>query len=150
MDLFWNFPGGHFAQAAADEASFRRRKVPGLQQSTLAPAVPANVEKSTTANSQLGVQSISEYLVAAENTADEKRYMFTCYRSIEKLRKKRTRMGNEGEIRMARYWDTPKKPDMTKKRTRKSGATIEKESTLRTNSLDFIFVTGETCHELRD
>ena len=100
LDLFWNFPGGHFAQAAADEASFRRRKVPGLQQSTLAPAVPANVEKSTAANSQLGVQSISEYLVAAENTADEKRYMFTCYRSIEKLRKKRTRMGNEGEIRM--------------------------------------------------
>ena len=135
LDLFWNFPGGHFAQAAADEASFRRRKVPGLQQSTLAPAVPANVEKSTAANSQLGVQSISEYLFAPKNTADEKRYMFTCYRSIEKLRKKRTRMGNEGEIRMARYWDTPKKPDMTKKRTRTSGATIEKESTLRTNSL---------------
>jgi len=148
--LFWNFPGGHFAQAAADEASFRRRKVPGSQQSTLAPAVPAKeLDTSTGANSQLGLQSISEYLVAAKNTADEKRYMFTCYRSIEKLRKKRTRMGNEGEIRMARYWDTPKKPGMTKKRTRKSGATIEKESTLRTNSLEPIFSTAETCHESR-
>ena len=102
LDLFWNFPGGHFAQAAADEASFRRRKVPGSQQSTLAPAVPPNVVAvdPTGANSQLGVLSISEYLIAPKNTADEKRYMFACCGYIEKSRKKRTRMGNEGEIRM--------------------------------------------------
>ena len=97
LDLFWNFPGGHFAHAAADEASFRRRKVPGSQQSTLAPVVAVD---PTGANSQLGVQSISEYLIAPKNTADEKRYMFACCGYIEKSRKKRTRMGNEGEIRM--------------------------------------------------
>ena len=103
LDLFWNFPGGHFAQAAADEASFRRRKVPGLQQSTLAPAVPAKeLDTSTGANSQLGEQSISEYLVAAENTADEKRYMFTCCRHIEKLRKKRTKIWAT-RVRSGRY-----------------------------------------------
>ena len=70
------------------------------QQSTLAPVVPSNVEPSTGAVSQAGLQSISEYLAALKNTADEKRYMFTCCGLIVKLRKKRTRMGNEGEIRM--------------------------------------------------
>ena len=91
------------------------------QQSTLAPAVPSNVVPSTGAVSQAGLQSISEYLAALKNTADEKRYMFTCCGLIEKLRKKRTRMGNEGEIKRMDNIGTPLEREYHQKRTRKVG-----------------------------
>ena len=42
---------------------------------------------------QLGLHKSWLNVAAKKNTADEKRYMFTCYRFIEKLREKRTRMG---------------------------------------------------------
>ena len=53
-------------------------------------------------------------------------------------KKKRTRMGNEGEIRMDSIGDTPSEEagyDQRGHERKESGNDIEKESTLHTNSL---------------
>ena len=46
LDSFWNLPGEHLTHA--EEGPSRRRKVPGSQQSTLAPRELANMEAEAT------------------------------------------------------------------------------------------------------